>query len=238
MDTQTYDQLHGPGRDGRRRRALPAGEPGGDRRHPRGRAAVRRAAGVGRADHHLHRARPAGRPVHRRHQAGHRSRPAYEIARPAVHHDRRARSRSTPATARTSAGSPADLVTARSKARKRALDVLFESDQRGVDVLDGPGRPPAARRPAGRRVRRDRSSRASPSTATASTTWSQTYSQGWTLDRMPAVDRAVLRMAIYRAAVRATTSRTRSSSTRRSSWPSSCRPTSPRRSSTGCSPGS
>ena len=37
-----------------------------------GNAAVHRAAGVGDARDHLHRARPAGRPLHRRHQAGDR----------------------------------------------------------------------------------------------------------------------------------------------------------------------
>ncbi len=36
-----------------------------------GEAALRRAADLGRARGHLHRARPAGRPVERRHQAGH-----------------------------------------------------------------------------------------------------------------------------------------------------------------------
>ena len=44
------------------------------------------------------------------------------------------RSRSTPATAGTSAASTDGLhVAARSKARKRALDILFEADLRGVD---------------------------------------------------------------------------------------------------------
>ncbi len=40
-------------------------------------------------------------------------------------------------------------MSARSKARKRALDVLFESEQRGVDVARDAGRPGRGRRPAG-----------------------------------------------------------------------------------------
>lgn len=87
-------------------------------------------------------------------------------------------------------------MTARSKARKRAIDVLFESDQRGVDVLT---------------VLADRLQRADPPVGEYAVTLVegvaqhrdriddlvQTYSQGWELDRMPAVDRAVLRLAIY-----------------------------------------
>jgi N utilization substance protein B len=87
-------------------------------------------------------------------------------------------------------------VTARSKARKRAIDVLFESDQRGVDVLT---------------VLADRLQRADPPVGEYAVTLVegvaqhrdriddlvQTYAQGWQLDRMPAVDRAVLRLAIY-----------------------------------------
>ena len=87
-------------------------------------------------------------------------------------------------------------MTARSKARKRAIDVLFESDQRGVDVLT---------------VLADRLQRADPPVGEYAVTLVEgvaqhrdriddlvrTYAQGWQLDRMPAVDRAVLRLAIY-----------------------------------------
>lgn len=87
-------------------------------------------------------------------------------------------------------------MTARSKARKRALDVLFESDQRGVDALT---------------VLADRVRRADPPVGEYAVTLVEgvvqnqgriddlvrTYAQGWELDRMPAVDRAVLRLAIY-----------------------------------------
>ena len=87
-------------------------------------------------------------------------------------------------------------MSARSKARKRALDVLFESEQRGVDVLETlAGRIAAADPPVseftvelveGVVAHRDRIDEL----LTA-------YSQGWSLDRMPAVDRAVLRLGTF-----------------------------------------
>ena len=88
MDTETYDQIHVPAETVGDGAELHAGEPGRRRRDARGHAALRRAAGLGRAGDLLHRARPAGRPLHRRHQAGdagdrRRDRGA------AVHHHRR-----------------------------------------------------------------------------------------------------------------------------------------------------
>ena len=87
-------------------------------------------------------------------------------------------------------------MSARSKARKRALDVLFESEQRGVDVLETlAGRVAAADPPVseftvelveGVVAHRDRIDELL-----------MTYSQGWSLDRMPAVDRAVLRLGTF-----------------------------------------
>ncbi len=87
-------------------------------------------------------------------------------------------------------------MSARSKARKRALDVLFESEQRGVDVLETlAGRVAAADPPVseftvelveGVVKHRDRIDELLT-----------TYSQGWSLDRMPAVDRAVLRLGTF-----------------------------------------
>ena len=86
---------------------LPAGEPGGVVAHARGRAALRRAARVGRAGHRAHRAGPAGRPLHRRHEARHagdrRRDPGARCSSPPAR-----RSRSTPATAATSAACPRD----------------------------------------------------------------------------------------------------------------------------------
>jgi N utilization substance protein B len=85
---------------------------------------------------------------------------------------------------------------ARSKARKRALDVLFEAELRGLPVLDllaeriTMGSPPVAPYAAdlvrGVTVHRAR----------IDDLMGQ-YAEGWTLDRMPAVDRNVLRIGIY-----------------------------------------
>jgi transcription antitermination protein NusB len=89
-------------------------------------------------------------------------------------------------------------VSARTKARKRALDLLFEAEQRGVNAAD---------------LLRERLAapvtEAPLSEFTADLVmgvvehWGQvdeliaTYSQGWTLQRMPAVDRAILRLGAY-----------------------------------------
>lgn len=87
-------------------------------------------------------------------------------------------------------------MAARSKARKRALDVLFEADQRGLDAVAVLAqRLPAADPPVpeyavtlveGVVAHRERIDELL-----------STYSQGWTLDRMPAVDRAILRLGLF-----------------------------------------
>lgn len=89
-------------------------------------------------------------------------------------------------------------MAARSKARKRAIDLLFEAEQRQVNARD---------------LLKERL--AAPVTEAPLTEftadlvvgvvdhWTQindlltTYSQGWTLERMPAVDRAILRLGAY-----------------------------------------
>ena len=89
-------------------------------------------------------------------------------------------------------------MAARTKARKRALDLLFEAEQRKVNAAE---------------LLRERLAapvtEAPLSEFTADLVsgvvehWTQvdellsTYSQGWTLDRMPAVDRAILRLGAY-----------------------------------------
>src|SRR5947209_14222060 len=85
---------------------------------------------------------------------------------------------------------------ARSKARKRALDVLFEAELRGLPVLDllaeritmgsPPVSPYAADLVRGVTVHRARIDELMGE-----------YAEGWTLDRMPAVDRNVLRIGLY-----------------------------------------
>jgi transcription antitermination protein NusB len=87
-------------------------------------------------------------------------------------------------------------MAARTKARKRAVDVLFEADQRGIDPVT---------------VLADRLKQADPPVNEYTVTLVEgvlarrerldelisTYAQGWTLARMPAVDRAVLRLGAW-----------------------------------------
>jgi N utilization substance protein B len=87
-------------------------------------------------------------------------------------------------------------VSARSKARKRAVDVLYEADLRRSDPLA---------------VLRDRIADGNPPVpdhtvrlvegvvahATRIDALIEAHASGWTLDRLPDVDRAVLRMAVY-----------------------------------------
>jgi len=87
-------------------------------------------------------------------------------------------------------------MSARSKARKRALDVLFASDVRGDN--------------AGEALDRAIAEAEGPTNEYTSTLVRgviehqaridhllSSYAQGWTLDRMPAVDRNVLRMGVF-----------------------------------------
>ncbi|MGA4543657.1 transcription antitermination factor NusB [Uniformispora flossi] len=93
------------------------------------------------------------------------------------------------------------MAGARSKTRRRALQILFEADQRGGDpvtvLADWVGRsrtdpdmPPVAEYTMqlvegvqGHRARID--------------DLIATYAVGWTMDRMPTVDRNVLRLGVY-----------------------------------------
>lgn len=89
-------------------------------------------------------------------------------------------------------------MAARSKARKRALDVLFESDQRGRDVTDVlaerllvPGTQSSLPAYAVELVEGVVSEQGRIDELIA------TYSHGWTIERMPAVDRAILRIGAW-----------------------------------------
>ena len=87
-------------------------------------------------------------------------------------------------------------MAARTKARKRALDVLFESEVRGLP-LDGTleERLAAQDPPIGDySVELVRGVREHQEEIDRLLT---TYSQGWTLDRMPSVDRNVLRLGVF-----------------------------------------
>src|SRR5580765_1738593 len=87
-------------------------------------------------------------------------------------------------------------MPARSKARKRALDILFEAEQRGLDPLallderqaaaDPPVPAYAADLVRGVVANRERLDELI-----------STYTQSWPLDRMPSVDRAVLRLGAF-----------------------------------------
>ena len=87
---------------------------------------------------------------------------------------------------------------ARSKARKRALDVLFEADQRGMNVLlalDARIAEPGVETPLPaysiQIVRGVVDHWNDIEVAMAA------HSQGWVISRMPAVDRAALRIAVW-----------------------------------------
>jgi N utilization substance protein B len=87
-------------------------------------------------------------------------------------------------------------MAARSKARKRALDVLFESEVRGEPVLDLLTERKAAADPpvsdyAAELVRGVHAHAAQIDMLLAA------HAKGWTLDRMPAVDRNILRIGTY-----------------------------------------
>ena len=87
-------------------------------------------------------------------------------------------------------------MAARSKARKRALDVLYASELRGESPVDALERAVAeGEGPTNEYttvlVRGVEEHRARIDEVLAS------YSEGWTLDRMPAVDRNVLRLGVW-----------------------------------------
>jgi N utilization substance protein B len=87
-------------------------------------------------------------------------------------------------------------VAARSKARKRAVDVLYEADVRGVDPL---------------RTLADRVALADPPVNDYTIELVEgvqanlaridgilvEYAEGWAVERMPDVDRAVLRLGVF-----------------------------------------
>jgi transcription antitermination protein NusB len=88
-------------------------------------------------------------------------------------------------------------MAARSKARKRALDVLFEADQRGMDPLKLiAGRTSVSGLPPLPEYAVTLVEGVSEHSARIDELLS-TYAHGWTLDRMPAVDRAVLRLGTW-----------------------------------------
>ncbi|CAB4560172.1 MAG: transcription antitermination factor NusB [Actinobacteria bacterium] len=91
-------------------------------------------------------------------------------------------------------------MSARSKARKQALDLLYESDIRGSDALqilesrDVPDEGPDAR------PIREFTRELIMGTVENRRKIDElimTYAQGWDMDRLPAVDRNILRLGIF-----------------------------------------
>jgi N utilization substance protein B len=86
-------------------------------------------------------------------------------------------------------------MSARTKARKRALDVLFSADVRQISLAEA--------------LEAEAVRAASEPARSASWLYAReivdgvideiiaTYARGWTLDRMPAVDRALIRIAVW-----------------------------------------
>lgn len=91
-------------------------------------------------------------------------------------------------------------MSARSKARKQTLDLLYESDIRSTDLVatlaarDLPDEGPDARpiREYTRKLVEGISEHSRKIDELIAT-----YAQGWDMDRLPAVDRNILRLAIY-----------------------------------------
>ena len=89
-------------------------------------------------------------------------------------------------------------MAARTKARKRALELLFEAEQRGVNVGDL-----LEQRLAAPTTQHPLPEYAVQLVRGVLEHWSQinetltTYSQGWSLERMAAVDRAALRLGVW-----------------------------------------
>jgi N utilization substance protein B len=87
-------------------------------------------------------------------------------------------------------------VSARSKARKRALDVLFEAELRGTPVLALLDERTALADPPVSAYAADLV-RGVTGHATRIDELISEFAQGWTMDRMPAVDRNVLRIGVF-----------------------------------------
>ena len=202
MDSQDYEQHH-----------LPESLVGDDARFlleslpvqvafHNGTAALHRAAGHRGARGHPHRARAAGRPVQCRHQAGDRGDRRRDPGAAVHQHRRQAQGR----LSRRQLSRPSELTmpkpdSGRHQARKRAVDLLFEAEARGITPAE------AAESREALAQRQSDVSALNPYTVTVAKGVTQhaahiddlisTHLQGWTLERLPAVDRAILRVAVW-----------------------------------------
>ena len=91
-------------------------------------------------------------------------------------------------------------MSARSKARKQALDLLYETDIRGTNLVETlVSRDIAAEGPDARPIReytKELVNGVSDNRRKIDELIT-TYAQGWDMDRLPAVDRNILRLGIY-----------------------------------------
>ena len=91
-------------------------------------------------------------------------------------------------------------MSARSKARKQALDLLYEADIRGTSALEIlQARDSVEDGPEARPIREFTKELIAGITKNARKIDEliATYAQGWDMDRLPAVDRNILRLGIY-----------------------------------------
>ena len=91
-------------------------------------------------------------------------------------------------------------MSARSKARKQALDLLYETDIRGTNLVETlASRDIPAEGPDARPIReytKELVNGVSDNRRKIDELIT-TYAQGWDIDRLPAVDRNILRLGIY-----------------------------------------
>ena len=87
-------------------------------------------------------------------------------------------------------------MAARSKARKRALDVLYEADLRSVDVLTTLAERVSLAEPPVNDYTIELVEGVQANRMRIDEILSD-YAEGWTVSRMPDVDRAVLRLGVY-----------------------------------------
>lgn len=87
-------------------------------------------------------------------------------------------------------------MAARSKARKRAVDLLYEADLRGVDVVTLLSERVALAEPPVNDYTVDLVEGVAAHKSRIDSMLG-TYAEGWTLMRMPGVDRAILRLAVF-----------------------------------------
>jgi N utilization substance protein B len=91
-------------------------------------------------------------------------------------------------------------VSARSKARKQALDLLFEADIRGTSALETLNLRDVVEEGPDARPTRDYTRELVVGVTENSRKIDElitTYAQGWDMDRLPNVDRNILRLGIY-----------------------------------------